>query len=91
MRIKHWQGYGVINAKKVALNDNNDGTKTLKVHVSGNHEYGICCEDDYTIENWLVKRFDKSFNNGYIMKMDIRTSIKDGEDIADYKIIYKAS
>lgn len=55
MRIKHWQGYGIVNAVKVK-----DKDFTLAVHVSGNHEWGLRRDDTYDLFNWLVKRFDKS-------------------------------
>lgn len=55
MRIKHWQGYGTVNARKI-----NDGSCTLHVQVVGNHEWGLVRRDTYDLFNWLVKRFDKS-------------------------------
>lgn len=56
MRIKHWAGYGCVNAKRI-----NDGAAKLHVRVEGNHECGLTRPewDDYTVYNWLVKRFDK--------------------------------
>ena len=56
MRIKHWAGYGCVNAKRI-----NDGQAKLHVRVEGNHECGLKRDlwDDYTLYNWLVKRFDK--------------------------------
>lgn len=58
MKIKHWQGYGCVNAKKVSCDRN-----TLVVHVWGQHEYGLKRDDFYDIFNWLVKRFDKTRKN----------------------------
>ena len=55
MRIKHWQGYGCVNAKKLRKD-----SETLVVEVSGMHEYGLTRNDAYDVFNWLVKRFDKS-------------------------------
>ncbi len=55
MRIKHWQGYGTVDAKKIT----GDGT-TLHIKVSGNHEWGLRRDDLYDLFNWLVKRFDKA-------------------------------
>lgn len=55
MKIKHWQGYGTVNAKKVSSSAN-----TLVVEVWGNHEWGLERNDMYDVFNWLVKRFDKS-------------------------------
>ena len=55
MKIKHWQGYGTVNAVKVKDKDFN-----LCVKVSGNHEWGLRRNDYYDLFNWLIKRFDKS-------------------------------
>jgi hypothetical protein len=55
MKIKHWQGYGSVNAVKIK-----DKKHTLHVKVSGNHEYGLERNDMYDLYNWLIKRFDKS-------------------------------
>lgn len=55
MKIKHWQGYGTVNARKVK-----DKNVTLHISVTGNHEWGIRRDDDYDLFNWLVKRFDKT-------------------------------
>ena len=56
MKIKHWQGYGIVNAVKVKRKD-----FTLCVKVSGNHEWGLRRDDLYDLFNWLVKRFDKDW------------------------------
>ena len=57
MKIKHWQGYGTVNAMKI--HDSN----TLHVKVVGNHEWGIYRNDEYDLYYWLVKRFDKKEND----------------------------
>lgn len=54
MKIKHWQGYGTVSARKVK-----DGSCTLHVKVEGNHEWGLDRRDEYDLYNWLVRRFDK--------------------------------
>ena len=36
MKIKHWQGYGCVNAVRVK-----DKEHTLHIRVTGNHECGI--------------------------------------------------
>lgn len=59
MRIKHWQGYGCVTARKVK--DSNPFT--LHIHVEGNHEYGIIREDEYDLYHWLVVRFDKDVSD----------------------------
>ena len=66
MKIKHWQGYGSVIArkiseKKVTINEYGAPEKATQVviHVQGNHEYGIERDDDYDVYNWLLKRFCK--------------------------------
>ena len=59
MRIKHWQGYGTVNAVKSKMQRTQNG-RVLTVTVSGNHEWGLVRNDKSDIFNWLVKRFDKT-------------------------------
>lgn len=59
MRIKHWQGYGTVTAKKISKKVK-DGETTLVVKVNGNHEWGLVREDIYDLKEWLIDRFDKS-------------------------------
>jgi len=55
MKIKHWQGYGSVTAKKVA-----SFAEQLVIMVYGNHEWGLDRSDDYyDVFNWLVRKFDK--------------------------------
>lgn len=62
MKIKHWQGYGNLEAKKLlVVRDKMGETKTIKIEVIGNHEYGLNRSNDkYDVFNWLLKRFDRS-------------------------------
>lgn len=53
-KIKHWQGYGTVFAKKIRQDDD-----TLVIQVRGMHEYGLETKDKYHVFDWLVKRFDK--------------------------------
>ena len=64
MRIKHFMGYGSVNAKVVEKGLKTDVAngllrKYLKINVWGNHEYGLVREDNYDINNWLVKKVAK--------------------------------
>ena len=61
MKIKHWQGYGSVDATKIGRTREPLGRVVLRVKVSGNHEWGLIREDIYDLVNWLVRRFDKSF------------------------------
>ena len=64
MKLKHWQGYGNVNATKKSSNiDKTTNIKTLIIEVIGNHECGIVRNDKYDLYNWLIKRFDKSVTN----------------------------
>ena len=54
MKIKHFAGYGCVNAKKISDKDGN-----LVVEVVGDHEWGLRRTDEYDVFNWLVKRFTK--------------------------------
>lgn len=81
MRIKHWQGYGLVTAKKVKKSVKN-GITTLIVKVNGNHEYGLVRDDIYTLKHWLIDKFDKAakdispysinydYNDGYSLTAD---------------------
>ena len=58
MRIKHWQGYGCINAKVVGRELNaRTGAEVIKIEVSGNHEWGLTWhwKDTYRVGEWLGK------------------------------------
>lgn len=88
MKIKHWQGYGTVTALKI-----NDGTCTLHIRVSGNHEWGLRRDDLYDLYNWLVRRFDKAVPD--ITKwlrsrpiVDIQEGWNAEEDYCDYYFWY---
>lgn len=52
MKLKHWQGYGTVNAVKV------EKTKdSIVVKVEGDHEYGLVRDDVYDAKKWLLERF----------------------------------
>lgn len=89
MKIKHWQGYGCVNAVKIK-----DKTCTLHVRVTGNHECGIRRDDEYDLYNWLVKRFDKSIPDSqmwYRLRPVIKIveSVENGIDVCDYFFTYE--
>jgi hypothetical protein len=60
MRIKHFAGYGCVNATKVRKDKNANGDTVLVVRVSGNHEWGLLRGDVYDLKQWIVDRFDKA-------------------------------
>lgn len=64
MKVKHWQGYGCVNMKKLKASINNN-EKTIIVEVTGNHEYGLERNDKYDIFYWICKRFAKDCKEYY--------------------------
>ena len=70
MKIKHWQGYGNVDAVKVAKIKHTTDRTELIIKVTGNHEYGLVRDDKYDLYHWLVKRFDRN--------------VKDSQSIIDY-------
>ena len=96
MKIKHWQGYGCVNAKVLKKGlDTQKGVKTITIEVVGNHEYGLDrSNDEYDIFNWLLKRFDKDVKDySDIIKVEYNEDsiVVDGLDTdrGVYKITYK--
>lgn len=65
MKIKHFAGYGSVNAEKIKMERAGNGVTVLHVRVTGDHEYGLKRDsrDTYGLYNWLVKRFDKSLKD----------------------------
>ena len=59
MRIKHWAGYGCVNAKTNYRKNYKNGTTVTTVEVWGNHERGLEPRyfDKQDWERWLGKRF----------------------------------
>ena len=80
MKIKHWQGYGSVNAFKVK-----DNSCDLHIKVVGNHEWGIERDDRYDAFNWLVKKFNKNIGDDDRIIKDMRlvsgSEKKDGLDV----------
>lgn len=70
MKLKHWAGYGCVEAKKLSKKvDKKTGLTTLVVMVKGNHECGLerPTWDEPLLSRWLVERFDRSVNFHYGM------------------------
>ena len=92
MKIKHFAGYGSVQAKKVSKTKIGDKTK-LVVEVKGNHEWGIVRNDIYDVRRWIFNQFEKNFNGE---DYDIDMSIKDDYvkengidvEVATYTFIY---
>lgn len=98
MKLKHWQGYGSINARKISETVNGN-IATLKIELKGNHEYGLSRDDKYDIFNWLLnggKRFAKACSSYRdIISIDITEDyVRENNEIIDtalYTITYKIS
>ena len=63
MKIKHFAGYGTVNAEKIKMERAGNGCTFLHIRVTGNHEQGLRRSDEHDLYNWLVKRFDKSLKD----------------------------
>lgn len=74
MKLKHFAGYGVINAKKVYKGANQNGVNILRVAVYGDHEQSLLTSDLYTLYKWLFLRFEKNseVKNPYTDFIDVR-------------------
>ncbi len=73
MKIKHFAGYGSVQAKKVSKTTIGNRTK-LVVEVKGNHEWGLVRDDIYDVRRWLFNKFEKNFKGE---DYDISMSIED--------------
>jgi len=96
MKIKHFAGYGSVQARKVSKTKTADGKTKLVVEVKGNHEWGLVRNDIYDVYHWLFKRFEKNFDGSeYDIDMDIKDDYVDDEnnkygcvEVAIYTFIY---
>jgi hypothetical protein len=93
MKLKHWQGYGSVEVKKVSKTtfNNNWGEKKTKLvlSVKGNHECGLVRDDIYDVKRWLFDRFEKNFSGEYYdIDMSIKDDYVDGVEVATYTFIY---
>jgi len=92
MRVKHWQGYGCVNVKKVERKV--DGSVVnLHLRVWGNHEWGIDRNDTYDVVRWIGTRCDKcltDYRQVVRMALDDRYEKINGLDteVCDYYIMY---
>lgn len=85
MRLKHWAGYGFVDARKVSLTKDK-----LVVRVVGSHERGLERDDRIDVFNWLVKRFDKSRKDWMeIDHIEMDSSIDCDVDVCLYTIHFR--
>lgn len=89
MKIKHFAGYGCVNAKKVSKTIK-DGIVTMTIEVSGNHEWGLRRDDTYDCYNWLLEKFDKKvLGYKHIIDMQVIGSTYDENDVEHCTYIFK--
>lgn len=93
MKVKHWQGYGIVNMKKISQNTKN-GIKTIVVQVSGNHEWGLKRNDIYDIHKWICSKLAKDCKEYCdIVNLQINDYYKRINDLdvefCDYTISYR--
>lgn len=92
MRVKHWQGYGSVNVKKMERKV--DGSVVnLHLRVWGNHEWGIERNDTYDVVRWIGTRCDKRLTDDrqiVRMVLDDRYEKISGltVEVCDYYITY---
>lgn len=57
MKIKHFQGYGTVDAKRKKLSSVKDmfgeEIQRVQITVTGMHEYGLKTYDSYGAVNWF--------------------------------------
>ena len=65
MKVKHWQGYGSVEVKKISKKNITTpyGEKKTKrgVQGKGNHEWGLVRDDVYDVRRWIFNKFEKNF------------------------------
>ena len=63
MKIKHFSGYGSVNAKKVlkkcGFNEYGESQTVLVIDVTGDHERGLVPYIEWDAAAWLLRYFDK--------------------------------
>ena len=90
MRVKHWQGYGSVDVKKVSRYVNGNCVE-LHLRVRGLHEYGIARYDTYDVVRWIGTRCDKQLvDDNQVIEMSIDEDWDEvkHEDVCDYYITY---
>ena len=97
MIIRHWQGYGKVDVKKISDRAvPNSPDRVLKVKVSGNHECGLVRDDKYDVFAWMLKSGERFLPKGamtdwrQIHRVMINESYDDEKDVetATYEILY---
>lgn len=97
MRVKHFAGYGLVEAKKVSkkpiINEYGEKKTKMVIRVKGNHERGLVPCDIFDAKKWLFDKFEKNFTK---TRFDINIEIEndyikeDGHyvEVAVYTFVY---
>lgn len=100
MRIKHWAGYGTVNAKKVTDYHHCRYARkfrVIQIEITGDHERGLCRYDGYDIHHWLGKYFAKDKTYKDLVNYDVQQGWVGGDgyttqgahEVAIYTLEYK--
>lgn len=100
MKLKHWQGYGSVEAKVIKrtalhLAYNLFASRSIEIRVKGDHEYGLMNYDKYDIARWLGRKSLGNFTMDEIAHIEIIDAREyDNEkhqyiDAVIYKILLK--
>lgn len=93
MRIKHFAGYGSVQAKKISKTKLPNGKNKLVIEVKGCHEWGLVRKDMSDVKSWLFDRFEKNFEGEwYNIDLTIKDDyVKEGNidvEVATYTFEY---
>lgn len=66
MKLKHWQGYGSVDARLIKKTD-----REVTIEVTGAHEYGLVRDDLYDAKKWLLDRFCKDAKEAKYYNLDM--------------------
>ena len=97
MRIKHYQGYGLVEVKKLSkkaiINGYGEKKTKMVLRVKGNHECGLVRKDIYDVRRWIFNKFEKNFKGeDYDIDMNIEDDyIKENGidvEVATYTFVY---
>jgi hypothetical protein len=97
MKVKHFSGYGSVEAKKISkksiVNRYDEKKTELVLRVKGNHECGLVRNNIYDVRRWLFNRFEKNFQGqDYEINMSINDDyIKENGldvEVATYTFVY---
>ena len=89
MKVKHWQGYGSVEVKKISK----EKKTKMVLQVKGNHEWGLVRDYVYDVRRWIFNKFEKNFTgNDYEIDMTIKDDYinENGIDVevATYTFVY---